>query len=95
MMDTERRRQDDQMIYDLEKRFDTHLQVYAANGKESARVAAVLERLEEHSRERDAKVDEMFDVYQSFKFGKKGIFWLIGTFTFIGGAILMAKQILK
>jgi len=37
----------------------------------------------------------MFEVYQQFKFGKKGIIWIIGTLTFLGGAYLMTKQIIK
>lgn len=94
-MEQELRRQDDEMIYDLEKRFDRHLEIYANNGKEMARLATAIEIMHKSVEERNKIVDEMFDVYQSFKFGKKGIFWFIGTFTFIGGALLMAKQIWK
>ena len=83
------------MIYDLEKRFDRHLEIYANNGKEMSRLAAAVERMEERSDKRDERVDEMFEVYQQFKFGRKGLLWLIGTFTILGGAFLMAKSIIK
>jgi len=94
-MDEALRRKDDEMVEDLEKRFDRHLEIYANNGKEMARLAAAVERMEERANVRDEKVNEMFEVYQQFKFGKKGIFWLIGTLTFLGGAFLTAKQIMK
>lgn len=83
----------------LEGRFDDHLKIYAANGKESARVAACLEKMMERSEERDKKVDEMFTAYSEFKNGRKAIVWffgaVIGGLTTIGGLILMLKQILK
>ena len=79
----------------LEDRFDGHLAIYANNGKESARVASALERIERHSFERDKKVDEMFDTYNSFKVGKVGIAWLFGIFMAVGSAILMVKEILR
>lgn len=80
-------------VDELEGRFDSHLQVYANNGKESARVAAVLERLEIRSKERDEKVDEMFKVYQSFKFGKMGITWAFGICMAVGSAFLLIKNL--
>ena len=79
----------------LEDRFDGHLAIYANNGKESARVASALERIERHSFERDKKVDEMFDAYQGFKIGKMGITWLFGLFMAVGGGILLVKEIMK
>lgn len=82
-------------VKQLENRFDNHLLVYSENGKESARVARVLERMEEHSKERDKKVDEMFDAYQGFKIGKMGITWLFGLFMAVGGGILLVKEIMK
>ncbi len=94
-MDSERRRKDDELVQDLEKRFDRHLEIYANNGKEMARLAGAVERMEERANLRDERVSEMFEVYQQFKFGKKGIIWIIGTLTFLGGAYLMTKQIIK
>ena len=79
----------------LEDRFDGHLAIYANNGKESARVASALERLEQHSLDRDLKVDEMFETYNSFKVGKIGIAWLFGIFMALGSAILLVKEITK
>lgn len=93
------RRQDDEMMYDLEKRFDRHLEIYASNGKEMARLAMVVERMEERSHKRDKQVNEMFDVYKDFKSGKKVIVWFVGgafaLFMSVGGAYLMAKNILR
>lgn len=72
----------------LESRFDNH-------GIESTRVARVLERLEEHSRDRDIKVDEMFEAYKALIIGKKGIVLLFGIFMTIGTAILMLRELFK
>lgn len=98
-MNNDLRRQDDEMIYDLEKRLDRHLEIYANNGKEMARLAIAVETMAQNDKERDVKVDEMFIAYQEFKNGRKAIVWLIGglfsIFMTVGGAILMAKQILK
>ena len=99
MRNEELKRQDDLMILHVEQRLDDHIRIYKENGKESARVAAALERLEEHSRERDAKVDEMFTTYTDFKSGKKAIVWfvggLFGIFISVGSAYLMVKNIFK
>lgn len=79
----------------IEGRLDRHLEIYAQNGKESKRVADALERLIEHSKERDAKVDEMYEVFTSTiavsKFLKVSAVFLVSC----GSAYLMAKSILK
>lgn len=98
-MDTELRRKDDEMVEDLEKRFDRHLEIYANNGKEMARLASVIEAMQLYSTERNKKVDEMYITYQEFMMGKKGIIWLIGgsfaIFMALGSAYLMIKNIIK
>jgi hypothetical protein len=81
-------------ISNLERRFDKHLAIYAANGKESKRVADLIEKMMEHSRERDIKLDEM---YESFTTGREGIRilkWVFGLSIAVGGAYLMIKQII-
>jgi len=55
-MDSERRRKDDELVQDLEKRFDRHLEIYANNGKEMARLAGAVERMEERANLRDERV---------------------------------------
>lgn len=40
--------------------YSRHVQIYADNGKESKRVADILEKMVERSVERDAKVDKMY-----------------------------------
>lgn len=65
------------------------------NGKELKRLAMAVEFMTQQAKKRDAKVDEMFAVYQEFKFGRKGLVWLFGIFTAVGAAILMVKGILK
>lgn len=98
-MDKERRRQDDEMVYDLEKRFDRHLEIYAENNKEMHRLANIVEQMVERSQVRDKAVDEMHKTYQEFMLGRRGIIWATaGTFALfmaIGSAILMVKNILK
>lgn len=93
------RRKDDNLVYDLEQRFDKHLEIYANNGKEMARLASAVEAMQERSEKRDVIVDEMLKVYQEFQSGKKGIVWLIGglfaMFMTVGSAYLMFKQITK
>lgn len=79
----------------LEKRFDKHISIYAANGKESKRVADALERLIQYNSERDVKVDEMYALFNDGKTATKITKWV---FTFImatGGAFLLFKNILK
>lgn len=98
-MDGALRRQDDEMVYDLEKRFDRHLEIYANNGKELARLAAAVEALSLRADTRDKKTDEMYTTYQEFTMGRRGIIWLIGglfaLFMAVGSAILMVKNIMK
>ena len=71
------------------------LEIYAQNGKESKRVADALERLIEHSKERDAKVDEMYEFFYGGHVVTR-VAKVAGTFIMAcGGAYLMFKSILK
>jgi len=85
----------DGKLDELEGRLDRHLEIYANNGKESARVANALEKMILRSNERDKKVDEMFDAYSEFKAGKRTLKWLFGLFMAVGGAVLLIKGIIK
>jgi hypothetical protein len=79
----------------IEGRLDRHLEIYAQNGKESKRVADALERLIEHSKERDAKVDEMYEFFYGGHVVTR-VAKVAGTFIMAcGGAYLMFKSILK
>lgn len=79
----------------IEGRLDRHLEIYAANGKESKRVADALERLIEHSMQRDVKVDEMYEFFSGGVAVSKAAKFL-GTFIVAcGGAYLMFKNIMK
>ena len=79
----------------IEGRLDRHLEIYAQNGKESKRVADALERLIEHSKERDERVDEMYEFFSGGHVVTR-VAKFTGTFIMaIGGAYLMFKSILK
>ena len=80
---------------DIDKKLNEHISIYMQNGKELARLALAVEFMTQRAEKRDAKVDEMFAVYQEFKFGRKGLVWLFGIFTAVGAAILMVKGILR
>lgn len=98
-MDEALRRRDDEMVDDLEKRFDKHLEIYANNGKEMAKMGVLVEQMLERDKVRDKKVDEMYTTYQEFMLGKKGIIWAVAgifaLFMALGSAYLMAKNIMK
>lgn len=70
-------------------------EMYRSNGVESARVAAALEKLEEHSKCRDAKIDEMYTFFNDGRIATKFAKWSFGLLITLGGAFLMIKQIWK
>ena len=79
----------------IEEKLDAHLKIYAANGKESKRVADALEKLIAHSQERDAKVDEMYVFFSDGKIATK-IAKFVGTgFVAILSTYLLFKNITK
>ena len=79
----------------IEGRLDRHLEIYAENGKESKRVADALERLIEHSKERDAKVDEMYEFFSGGLVVSRVAKFTGTLIVATGGAYLMFKSILK
>ena len=79
----------------INNKLNKHIISYQENGRELKRLALAVEFMTQRAEKRDAKVDEMFAVYQEFKFGRKGLVWLFGIFTAVGAAILMVKGILK
>lgn len=79
----------------INNKLNKHIITYQENGRELKRLALAVEFMTQRAEKRDAKVDEMFAVYQEFKFGRKGLVWLFGIFTAMGAAILMVKGILK
>ena len=83
----------DEKVDTLDERLDRHLEIYAANGKESARVANALETLINRSAERDAKVDEMLNLFNTFKGGKTVIKWIFGIIMAIGSLWLLIIKI--
>lgn len=89
----------DNKVDELEVRFDKHLDIYANNGKEAARLAAAVERLIERSVDRDKRTDEMYEWFQKITIGKSAIVWVVvstfGIVTAIGTVVLMIKNILK
>jgi len=84
-----------QQVNHLDQRFDRHLEIYANNSKESKRVADAIERMEEHSRCRDVKVDEMYAVFNDGKVATKIAKWMFAFLIALGGAWLMIKQIIR
>lgn len=79
----------------IEGKLDRHLEIYATNGKESRRVADALEKLIEHSKERDAKVDEMYEFFSGGQVITR-VAKFSGTFIVAcGGAYLMFKSIMN
>lgn len=81
-------------IAKIEVKLENHLEVYASNGKESKRVADALERLIEHSKERDIKVDEMYHFFSGGKVVSRMAKFTGTLIVALGGAYLMFKSIL-
>lgn len=79
----------------IEEKLDRHLEIYKNNGKESKRVADALERLIEHSKERDAKVDEMYVFFSDGKVATKIAKFVGTTFVAVLSTYLLFKNITK
>lgn len=79
----------------IEEKLDRHLEIYKNNGKESKRVADALEKLIVHSKERDAKVDEMYEFFSSGKIATKLAKFIGTSFVAVLSTYLIIKNILK
>ena len=96
------RRQDDLQIEELERRFDAHLQIYAQNGREMARLASAVENLiksfEEHKQGQDnwrKEIETTLEPLVALDGGAKSFKWFVGILIALGTLILMIKQIWK
>lgn len=86
----------------LDQRLDKYVDMQLAFAEmcnksiiESARVATALERLEEHSKCRDTKIDEMYTVFHDGKVATRIAKWAFALMIALGGAVLLVKQIIK
>lgn len=82
-------------IKDVDSRLDKHLEIYANNGKELARLGNLLEQHMADHKDTEKKVQEMYDVFIDGRGGVKVIKILFGILVAIGSAILMVKGIFK
>jgi len=73
---------------EFQKRFNRHMEVYAENGKELARLGNLLE-----AHINDTK--EMVSFFKGMNFTKKLLMWLLGAFAGVGTTILMIREIWK
>ena len=105
-MNDDLRRQDDEKIEELEQRFDRHLEIYANNGKEMARLAVAVENMHDtiinHTNEEDKtkkQVDEMYIWFSglmvSTRWGDSFIKYIFAIIIGTGSLILLYKQIIK
>lgn len=84
----------------LSDSLDRHLEIYANNGVESARVADNLEELLRHAEERDKKIDDMWADFIGEKYAKnknrdlgKDIVLFAGVLGAIGVIVLVAIKL--
>lgn len=98
-MNKKLRRQDDEQIMELEKRFDKHLEIYASNGREMARLAIAVENLSKEMGTEKIKDKEWQEIIEKklepLTDGAKSIKWIFGVLIAIGTLIIMFKQIFK
>lgn len=97
-MDKEMRRKDDALLRDLERRFDRHLEIYAKNGHELARLAEAVENLtisfNNHvaaSVEYERGMRPLIEWFSNINFFKSAIMWIFGFIIALGGTYAVIK----
>lgn len=78
----------DEQVEDLKDKFDTHLLIYANNGKEMKRMNDIME----------IHIKRMEPVYQAFQgltWSKKALLWIVGALGSVVGLILAVKELTK
>ena len=101
-MNNNLRRQDDEMIRDLDKRLDRHIEIYQNNGKELARLSEAVEHLtvvfNNHiitSEEHEKKMQPVIEWFSNITFFKTAIMWLLGFTIALGAAYAVIKGFFK
>lgn len=86
----------------LQDAFNRHLEIYASNGKEIARLATCIKTHIESTKEyrkqreeRDKEIDKWLEPIKTITNGKKMILYLTGFISALGGLWLLIKQIFK
>jgi len=72
----------------FQERFNHHLEVYAKNGRELARLADAIERHIE-------RTEPMIKWFEGMTFTKKLVMWILAFFASIGGLILLIRELWK
>ena len=83
----------DERIDDVDNRLDRHLEIYANNGKEMARLAQAIEAHIKSQDNVEIKVNEMYKIFNDGKIGTKIVKWVFRVLIAIGSAVIIYKGI--
>ena len=83
----------DERIDDVDNRLDRHLEIYANNGKEMARLAQAIEAHIKSQDNVEKRVNEMYEVFNDGKIGTKIVKWVFRVLIAIGSAVIVYKGI--
>jgi len=79
----------------FQARFDHHLEIYARNGKELARLANAVDNLTKTINSHIEQTKPMMQWFEGMSFMKKAFMWILGLFASIGGLILLIRELWK